>query len=191
MRKGPKVDPSQTHFEVLGLDEDATIVKRQVDEAYERRARECVQRLAKIDAGSEEAAALRGRLAQLNAAKAVLLPRKSRDEYKQRVQQLRDAQRELEQETNQGSRGRGGQEGSAVLLLHLKQQVERTREDLRKLHEQQYERHAHDHGGARQAQDDEQDEEPEDDEVRRRTAPAGRRAAALAELTAQRPVKRF
>ncbi len=191
MKKGPKVDPSQTHFDVLGIDENATIVKRQVEEAYERRARECMQRLAKIDSRSEEAAALRARLAQLNAAKAVLLPRKSRDEYKERVQQLRDAQRELERETSQGSKGRGGQEGSAVLLLHLRQQVERTREDLRKLHEQQHERHAHDHEGGRQARADEQDEEPEDEGVRRRTAPAGRKAAALAELAAHRPVKRF
>lgn len=191
MRKGPQVDPSQTHFEVLGLDENATIVKRQVEEAHERRARECVQRLAKIDSGSAEAAAVRARLAQLNAAKAVLLPRKSRDEYKARVQQLRDAQRDLEQETGRGSRTGGGQEGSAVLLLHLRQQVERTRDDLRKLHEQQYERHAHDHQGGRRAPTDELDEEPDEDDLRRRTAPAGRRAAALAELAAHRLVKRF
>jgi hypothetical protein len=191
MRKGPQVDPSQTHFEVLGLDENGTIVKRQVEEAYERRARECVQRLAKIDSGSAEAAAVRARLAQLSAAKATLLPRKSRDEYKGRVQQLRDAQRDLEQETSQGSRGRGGQEGSAVLLLHLRQQVERTREDLRKLHEQQYARHARDHEGGGQVPTDELDEEPEAGEVRRRTAPAGRKAAALAELAAHRLVKRF
>jgi hypothetical protein len=192
MRKGPKVDPSQTHFAVLGLDENATIVKRQVREAYERRAPECVQRLAKIDAGSAEASALRARLAQLNAAKAVLLPRALRDGYKARVQQLRDAQRELEEETSRGTDRKGGQEGSAVLLLHLRQQVERSLEDLRKLHEQQYERHAHDHeGGPRADDDDESEEEFEDDEVRRRTAPAGRKAAALAQLAAQRPVKRF
>jgi hypothetical protein len=191
MKKGPQVDPSQTHFEVLGLDENATIVKRQVEEAYERRARECVQRLAKIDARSTEAAAVRARLAQLNAAKATLLPRKTRDEYKGRVQQLRDAQRDLEQETSQGSRGRGGQEASAVLLLHLRQQVERTREDLRKLHQQQYERHAHDHEGGRQTPAEELDEESGDGEVRRRTAPAGRKGAALAELAARHLVKRF
>jgi hypothetical protein len=192
MSKGPKVDPSQTHFAVLGLDENATIVKRQVTEAYERRARECVQRLAKIDARSAEADALRARLAQLNAAKAVLLPRKSRDEYKDRLQHLRDAQRELEEETSRGAGGRGGQEGSAVLLLHLRQQVERSLEDLRKLHEQQYERHAHDRGdGPRAEDDDEPKEEIQDDQIRRRTAPAGRRAAALAQLAAQRPVKRF
>lgn len=192
MTAGPKVDPSQTHFHVLGLDENATIVKRQVAEAYEKRARECRQRLAKIDAGSEEAAALQARLAQLNAAKAVLLPRKSRDAYKEQVQHLRDAQRELESQTGQASSGKAGQDGSAVLLLHLRQQVERAREEIRKLHEKQYERHAHDHQEGRRPQEaPRQEEAPGDAQQRRRTAPAGARAAALAELAARRAVKRF
>ena len=136
MEPGPKADPSRTHFDVLGLDEDATIVKRQVEQAYQRRAPECTRRLAKIDGSSEEAAAVRARLAQLNAAKAVLLPRKSREEYKAKLQQLRDAERELEAETSQATGAKGGKETSAVLLLHLRQQVERAREELRKLHTQ-------------------------------------------------------
>lgn len=190
MKPGPKADPSRTHFDVLGLDEDATIVKRQVEEAYQRRAPECVQRLAKIDGSSEEATAVRARLAQLNAAKAVLLPRKSREEYKAKLQQLRDAERELGAETSQASGARGGKETSAVLLLHLRQQVERTREELRKLHAQQYERHARDHSGGSQGEPQAQEDAAEADGVRRRTAPAGPKAAALAELAARRPARR-
>jgi hypothetical protein len=184
-----RADLSRSYFAVLGLDEDATTVRRQIEEAYERRARQLIQRLAKIDASSEEAEALRGRVAQLNAAKAVLLPRKSRDEYRQQLQKLREAERELERETGKRPGG-GGKDASAVLTLHLRQQVERAREELQKLHERQCKQHAYDHeGGARDAA--EADEaEPEADQKRRRTARMGARAAALAALAARRPVRR-
>jgi len=184
----PGADLSRSYFEVLGLDEDATTVRRQIEEAYERRARQLIQRLAKIDASSEEAEALRGRVAQLNAAQGVLLPRKLRDEYRRQLQKLRDAERDLERET--GKRPGGGKDPSAVLVLHLRQQVERARDELQKLHERQCKQHAHDHeGGASPAPEDD-DAQPGTEQKRRRTARAGARAAALAALARRRPVRR-
>jgi hypothetical protein len=180
-----KVDPQQTHFRVLGLDENATIVRRQIEEEYEKRARQHVQRLAKIDEASEEAEAVRGRLAQLNAAKGVLLPRKSRQEYSDLLRKLRTAERELAEAT-----GKGAGDRSAVLILHLRQQVERVREELQRVHEEQYKRHAQDHlGEARTASEDE-DEAPAETEGRRRVARTGERGAALAALASGRPIKR-
>jgi DnaJ-class molecular chaperone len=189
MEASQHADLSRSYYEVLGLDEDATIVRRQIEEAYERRARQLIQRLAKIDASSEEADALRGRVAQLNAAKAVLVPRKLRDEYRQQLHKLREAERELQRESAKGPGG--GREGtSAVLLLHLRQQVERTREELTKLHERQCRQHALDHEGGERAGQAEEGAEAESEERRRRTVRLGPRAADLAALAARRPVKR-
>jgi len=189
METTSKADLGKSYFEVLGLDEDATIVRRQIEEACERRARQLIQRLAKIDASSDEAEALRGRVAQLNAAKAILLPRKPRDEYRQQLQKLRDAERDLERETGKRPGG-GGKDASAVLVLHLRQQVERARDELQKLHERQCKQHAYDHeGGARSVSEDD-DAQPETGQKRRRTARMGARAAALAALAGRRPVKR-
>jgi len=183
-----KVDLLQTHYQVLGLDENATIVRRQIEEEYEKRARQHQQRLVKIDEASDEAAALRDRLAQLNAAKAVLLPRKSRQEYADLLRKLRTAERDLAEATGKGG-GKSG-DSSAVLILHLRQQLERVREEVQRVHEEQHRRHAHDHlGEARPGADDE--EEVQAEGARRRVARVGERASALAVLAARRPVKRF
>jgi len=190
MSSVPKVDPLQTHFQVLGLDEDATIVRRQIEEEYEKRARQYVQRLTKIDEGSEEAETLRARLAQLNAAKAVLLPRKLRHEYAERLRKLRTTERELAEATGKGTGGKG-KDGSAVLILHLRQQLERVREELQRVHEEQYRRHARDHLGETRAEADDEREQAEQEATRRRVGRAGEKAAALAALAARRPVKRY
>ncbi|MBM3497173.1 MAG: hypothetical protein FJX74_00740 [Armatimonadetes bacterium] len=189
MSSPEKIDPLQTHFEVLKLNENATIVRRQIEEEYEKRARQHLQRLAKLDPGSEEAETVRARLAQLNAANAVLLPRKSRREYSDLLRKLRTAERDLAEAGGKRTSGKG-QDGSAVLILHLRQQVERVREELRRLHEEQYRRHANDHldEAAGAAAVDEGDAQEEG--ARRRVARAGERAAGLAALLARRPVKR-
>jgi len=184
-----KVDPQQTHFRVLGLDENATIVRRQIEEEYEKRARQHVQRLAKLDEASEEAEAVRARLAQLNAAKGVLLPRKSRQEYSDLLRKLRTAERDLAEESGKGSGTKAG-DRSAVLILHLRQQVERVREELQRVHEEQYRRHAQDHLGGARPESGNEDEAPEEGGGRRRVARAGERAAALAALASRRPTKR-
>jgi hypothetical protein len=190
MESVPRADLTKSYFAVLGLDENATIVRRQIEEAYERRTRPLIQRLAKIDASSEEAEALRGQVAQLNAAKAILLPRKLRDEYKQSLQKLRDAERDIERETGKRPGGES-RESSAVLILHLRQQVERARDELTKLHERECRQHAHDHeGGARAVSEDDEAAEPDAEGKRRRTIRLGSRAAALAALAARRPVRR-
>ncbi len=189
METTPKADLGKSYFEALGLDEEATIVRRQIEEAYERRARQLIQRLAKLEASSEEAEALRGGLAQLNAGKAILLPRKLRDEYRQQLQKLRDAERELERETGKRPGG-DGRDASAVLILHLRQQVERAREELHKLHERQCKQHAYDHEGGERSTSEKEDTAPEADQKRRRTARLGARAATLAALAARRPVRR-
>jgi hypothetical protein len=183
------IDPLQTHFEVLRLDENATLVRRQIEEEYEKRVRQHVQRLAKLDAASEEAETVRARIAQLNAAKAVLLPRKSRQEYADLLRRLRTAERDLAEATGKRTAGKS-KEGSAVLILHLRQQIERVREELQRVHGEQYRRHANDHLGeaAPEAADD--DLAAEDTGARRRVARAGERAAALAALAARPLVKR-
>lgn len=183
-----RVNPLHTHYQVLGLDENATIVRRQIEEEYEKRARQCLQRLAKIDETSDEAETLRARLAQLNAAKAVLLPRKSRQEYAELLRKLRAAERELAEATRKDTGGRKGEQ-SAVLILHLRQQVERVREELQRTHEEQYRRHANDHLGDVRARDD-KDPEPPRETARRRVARVGERAAGLAALASRRLVKR-
>ena len=189
MSPAEKIDPQQTHFRVLGLDENATIVRRQIEEEYEKRSRQHVQRLAKLDGASEEAETVRARLAQLNAAKGVLLPRKSRQEYSDLLRKLRTAERDLAEETGKGSGGKAG-DRSAVLILHLRQQVERVREELQRVHEEQYRRHAQDHLGEGRAETDDGDEAPQEGGGRRRVARTGERAAALAALASRRPMKR-
>jgi hypothetical protein len=181
------VDSSATHFEVLGLDESVTIVRRQIEEAYEKRAAPLRQRVEKLGANAPEAAGLRARLTQLNAARAVLVPRKHRDEYKLSLQKLRDAERDLERES--GKKPGEGKGSSAVLILHLRQQVERAREELQKLHERHYKQHASGEGDDRSA-GTEDEAEADVEEKRRRTVRAGARATALAELAARRPVRR-
>ncbi len=190
MSPADKVDPLQTHFEVLRLDENATIVRRQIEEEYEKRARQTMQRLAKLDESSEEAEALRARLAQLNAAKAVLLPRKSRQEYADLLRKLRTAERDLAEASGKRTSGQD-KGGSAVLILHLRQQIERVREELQRVHEEQYRRHAHDHLGDGAPVEAGDEDEAQEEGARRRVARAGERAAALAALAARRPVKRF
>jgi hypothetical protein len=184
-----KVDPLQTHFEVLRLDENATIVRRQIEEEYEKRARQVIQRLAKLDEASEEAEAQRARLAQLNAAKAVLVPRKSRQEYADLLRKLRTAERELAEATSKRTGG-NAKDGSAVLILHLRQQIERVREELQRVHEEQYRRHAHDHLGEARPEADVEEVAVEEG-TRRRVARVGERGAALAALAARPLVKRL
>jgi hypothetical protein len=184
MNTGPRVDPLQPHFAVLGLDENVPIVRRQIEEEYEKRARQCQQRLAKIDPASEEADAQRARLAQLNAAKAVLLPRKSRQSYADLLRRLRTAERELKEATAKGGAT------SAVLILHLRQQVERVREELQRTHQEQRERHARDHLGEAAPEAEDEPIGSAGETTRRRVARAGERAAALAALAARRPVRR-
>jgi hypothetical protein len=184
-----KVDPLQTHFEVLSLDENATIVRRQIEEEYEKRARQLIQRLAKIDEASPEAEAVRAKLAQLNAAKAVLLPRKSRQEYSDLLRKLRTAERDLAEASSKGTGGRAGG-SSAVLILHLRQQIERVREELQRAHEEQHRRHAHDHLGEGRPDADDEEEEARDGATRRRVGRVGERAAALAALAVVRPANR-
>jgi hypothetical protein len=184
------IDPLQTHFDVLKLDENATIVRRQIEEEYEKRARQAKQRLAKLDESSDEAEALRARLAQLNAAKAVLLPRKMRQEYSDLLRKLRTAERDLAEATGKRTSG-NAKDGSAVLILHLRQQIERVREELQRVHEEQYRRHAHDHLDEGERPDTEEEEEAQDGGTRRRVARIGERASALAALAARRPVKRL
>jgi len=190
MRTGPQADPVQTHFAVLGLDEDATLVRRRIEEEYEKRARQCLQRLAKIDDASPEAETLRARLAQLNAAQAILVPRKSRQEYSDLVRKLRTSERELAETTGKGGSGRAA-DSSAVLILHLRQQVERIREELQRTHEEQCRRHARAHlGDEGQAQDTDEGEDASSEATRRRVARIGEPAAVLAALAARRPLKR-
>ncbi|MGQ9729658.1 MAG: hypothetical protein ACUVX8_00150 [Candidatus Zipacnadales bacterium] len=188
MSKGLIVDSLKTHYQVLGLAENVTLVRRQIEEAYEKRARECEQRLAKLDPASEEAEGLRHRLAQLKAARAVLLPRKSRAQYAEQLQKVRAAERELAEATRK-DKGRKQGDSSAVLLLHLRQQVERRREALQRLHEEHYRRYGYDNGSGNGTVVGVDGASPEP--TKRRVARLGEHAAALAELAARRPLKRY
>jgi hypothetical protein len=190
MSPAEPIDPLQTHFDVLKLDENATIVRRQIEEEHEKRLRQVLQRLAKLDESSDEAEALRARVAQLNAARAVLLPRKSRQEYADLVRKLRTAERDLSEASGKRSSG-NAKDGSAVLILHLRQQIERVREELQRVHEEQYRRHAYDHLDEEARPDADDEDEAQDEGTRRRVARVGERAAGLAALAARAPVKRF
>ena len=110
MSTSDAVDMAQTHYRVLGLDENATIVRRQIEESYEKRATQVLQRLEKIDTDSDEAAEQRARLAQLNAARGVLVPRKAREAYKGQLGKLREAERALKTEEGKAG-GKGFRKG--------------------------------------------------------------------------------
>ena len=188
MSSDVKVDPSQTHFQVRGLDENATVVRRQIEEAYEKRATQVHGRLRKIDPQSEEAKAQGARLGQLNAARAVLVKRSLREAYKEQLRTYREAQRDLADEQR---KSKGKEEGSsAVLVLHLRQQVERLREEQEELHKAQYARHAYDHDESKRPAKEQVTAEQGEEAMRRRTAPAGEAARGLAELAGRRPVRR-